>query len=265
MLVNSVIIVLREVLEAALMISVLLAVSRRLRLALNWLIIGIAVGIGSAFVYAHYLGPVSELFDGVGQELLDAVFHFGAFAALALILYLIARQHGGVGTRSRALPVAMTLAVALATCREGSEIIIYVSGFLTQNNFYSSVGIGSLAGAGIGFSIGVLFYYVLLALPARRALWLSLVLLGFAAAGMCAQATKLLIQADWLTIAGPLWDSSGIIAENSLAGELLYALMGYEASPSALEVSAYLGSLVVLVTAVSLGWLMHTRVRMESI
>ena len=101
----------------------------------------------------------------------------------------------------------------------------------------------------------MLFYYLLLALPARRTLLISLILLSLTAAGMCAQATKLLIQADWISVAGPLWNTSGILPEESLAGQLLYALIGYEASPSAAEVAIYAGSLAIMAGSLCTGWI----------
>ena len=113
--------------------------------------------------------------------------------------------------------------------------------------------LGSLAGAAIGFSVGVLFYYLLLAMAPQRALLLSLLLLGLAASVMSAQATGLLIQADWISVAGPIWDSSALIAEDSLTGQLLYALIGYEASPSATEAVIYAASAGVMAISVLIG------------
>jgi high-affinity iron transporter len=254
MLINSVVIVLREVLEAALMVSVLLAASRLLQISSRWLVIALTLGLVGAATYGQLLDPISELFEGVGQELFNALLQYAAFAALAVVSFLIARYRGGLGGQKSILPTMMAAAVALAVTREGSEILIYVTGFVQITDFFSSVGVGSLAGAAIGSSVGVLFYYLLLALPLRRALTISLVLLGLAAAGMSAQATGLLIQADWITVAGPVWDSSGFIAEDSLTGQLLYALIGYEASPSAIEVTTYVASIIVMALSVIVGW-----------
>ena len=254
MLINSVVIVLREVLEAALMVSVLLAASRLLQITSRWLVVALTLGLVGAAAYGQFLDPISELFEGVGQELFNALLQYAAFAALAIVAFLIARQRSGLGGEKSILPGMMAMAVALAVIREGSEVLIYVTGFVQISNFLSSVGIGSLAGAAIGSSVGVLFYYLLLALPPRRALLISLTLLGLAASGMSAQATGLLIQADWISIAGPVWDSSRFIAEDSLTGQLLYALIGYEASPSATEVITYLASIAVMAVSVVLGW-----------
>jgi high-affinity iron transporter len=66
---------------------------------------------------------------------------------------------------------------------------------------------------------------------------------------MTLQATALLIQADWLPADYPLWDSSALLAEQSVAGQLLYALVGYEATPTALQLGAYLTAVLVILGA----------------
>jgi high-affinity iron transporter len=254
MLVNSVIIVLREVLEAALMISILLALAQRTGLGRRWLLVAFLLGSPVAVAYASLLGPISDLFGGVGQELTNAAMQFGVFGSLVVVVLQVARGRGGPTRASRVLPIALASSVTLSVAQEGAEIFVYVAGFMQMDGFVSSVTIGSLTGAAIGFSVGVLFYYLLLALPGRRALAISLILLGLIGASMCIQATSLLIQADWLQSGPPLWDTSALIAEQSLIGQLLYALAGYEASPSAMEAIMYLAGLASVVTAAVLGW-----------
>jgi high-affinity iron transporter len=56
---------------------------------------------------------------------------------------------------------------------------------------------------------------------------------------MMSQATQLLIQVDYLPTAFPLWDTSNLISERSVTGQVLYALIGYEATPVFLQVIAY--------------------------
>ena len=70
---------------------------------------------------------------------------------------------------------------------------------------------------------------------------------------MSMQVMKSLIQADVISGQTAVWDTSNLIAEDSLPGQLLYALVGYEASPTAIEALAYGGSLVLVVIAVMLG------------
>ena len=167
MLLNSVVIVLREALEAALMISILLALSRILDMRVRWVAVALVLGLLSAALYGSSLSTISDLFDGVGQEVTNATMQYLVFALLVYCLYRLSRN-GQAGTVT--LTVAMALAVMLAIAREGSEILVYVSGFLHSEDFFTSVAIGSTIGAIIGISVGVLFYYLLLALPPGRAL-----------------------------------------------------------------------------------------------
>jgi len=249
MLLNSVVIVLREVLEAALLMSVFLASARFLQIRNRWVVAALAAGIVGAVVYGYLLDPVSNLFDGVGQEVCNALLQLGAFALLAGTVYQIPRRVSEPGKSAAMLVTFMAITVALAITREGAEILIYVSGFWGLNDFLSAVAVGSVIGACIGFSVGVLIYYLLLAQPIRLALPTSVLLILLIGAGMTSQAIRLLIQADWISVSGPVWDTSHILSEQSLTGQLLYALVGYEASPSSIEVFAYVGSLTVLVAA----------------
>jgi high-affinity iron transporter len=246
MLLNSVVIVLREVLEAALLMSVFLASASLLSVRNYWVVIALTSGLLGAALYGYSLAPISELFDGVGQEVGNASLQFLAFVCLTAVAFQIPRRIANPGSKQTTVLIFMALTTALAITREGAEIIVYVSGFTGMSDFFSAVAIGSIVGACIGFSVGVLIYYLLRALPARHTLPTILILLMLIAAGMASQATRLLIQADWLSAAGAVWDTSAILSEQSLPGQLLYALVGYEASPSMIEVLVYLGSIALV-------------------
>lgn len=246
MLLNSVVIVLREVLEAALLLSVFLACAAILRLGRRWALIAIVTGLLGAFVYGYQLDPISGLFDGVGQEIINALLQYATFVSLGVAVFLIGRRLADAQQPYSMLATLMAAAVALAITREGSEILVYVSGFWSFDEFFSAVAVGSIIGACIGFSTGVLIYYLLVAQTSKHALSVSLVLLVLIAAGMSSQATRLLIQADWISTAGPLWNTSWLLPEESLPGQLLYALLGYEASPAAIEVAVHVGSMLLV-------------------
>lgn len=253
MLLNSVIIILREVLEAALLMSVFLASARFLKTRNRWVLAALTAGLGGAVVYGYVLDPVSELFDGVGQEICNALLQFGTFVLLTAVVFQIPRRVAYPDRSAATLVALLALTVAAAITREGAEILVYMSGFWSLDDFLSAVVVGSVIGACIGASVGVLIYYLLLAQPIRHALPTAVVLLHLVGAGMASQATRLLIQADWISASGAVWDTSHILSEQSLAGQLLYALIGYEASPSGAEVAVYLGSLLVLATAFVVG------------
>jgi len=257
MLLNSVVIVLREVLEAALLMSVLLASSRFLNIRNRWVIFALAAGLLGATTYGYFLEQVSDLFNGVGQEVGNAMLQFGTFALLTAVVFHIPRRVNSPQSSPTAIVTLMALTVAMAITREGAEILVYVSGFWNVSDFFSAVAIGSVIGACIGFSVGVLIYYLLLSQPIKHALPTSIALLLLVAAGMASQATRLLIQADWISTAGAIWDTSSILPEQSLAGQLLYAMVGYEASPAGVEVVVYVASLLFIMVAFFAGRLVN--------
>lgn len=252
MLLTSVILVLQELLEASLIISVLLAYSVHQGISRRWIWPALALGIGCALVYAQQVNRVSEWFDYVGLEVVNASIQF--VICLCLILFFLLRigfkpRQQALNSNTRHWQLLMCLVVCLAIAREGFEILLYESGFIGNSN-QPSVLLGSFLGAGIGISAGALIYYGLITMNRLWGQRLLLVLLAIFAGNMASQGTILLIQADWLPSGQPLWNSSGIIAEDSIIGQLLYALIGYEASPSPLQAGGYgLLCLLVLVLA----------------
>jgi high-affinity iron transporter len=242
MLINSVILILREVLEAALIVSVFLALSQKLQLSKRWLMPALLFGFVSAAIYALNIQAISQTFEGVGQEILNASIHLMICAGIALFVFVIKNDQN-----HQRILLSMMCCVMLAITREGSEIIIYIQGLIAIPELRYPVIIGSIIGAGIGVSVGVFFYYLIANLTFINGLRLGLFLLIFIAGGMVLQSTQLLIQADIISSQQALWNSSSFISERSLVGQLLYALIGYEATPTPIQVYAYICSLFIMI------------------
>ena len=254
MLLNSVILVLREVLEAAVLVSVLLALSRSLGQRLHWVAWALPLAVLGSLWFAASMDTLTDALDGAGQEVANAALQLMVFACAVAVIFLEGVWRTG---RWPAMCALMLAAVTLALVREGSEIWIYVSGFAAAPDLREAVLAGSVIGAGIGVSLGILLYSSLMALPPdwRRAA--CLVLLALVGAGMVMQATMLLEQVDWLEAGRPLWDTSFLVSEASFTGELLYAVVGYEATPSAVQVMLYCASLAIAVAAFVVSRLMR--------
>lgn len=252
MLLSSVVLVLREVLEAALLFSLLMALSVRLRISLRWVLVALVAGTLGAAICGFNIDRISELYDGVGQEVLNAALQLGIFVFLCMVAVTAVLRARGFAVPLQLLPALMAMCVVLAITREGSEIMIYLAGFLQIGGQRAAVLTGSIIGAGIGVSIGAVFYFAILTLQPGSAIVVGGALIALIAAGMTLQATELLIQADWLPADYPLWDSSAILSEQSVTGQLLYALVGYEATPTALQLLVYLAAVIVILGAAAL-------------
>ncbi|GAB4353543.1 MAG: hypothetical protein Kow0073_09800 [Immundisolibacter sp.] len=234
-LIDSVVVVLREVLEFALLVGILLAAGARTGQSGGWLRAAVPGGLVGAGAFAAAMRPLSAWFGGVGYELTNAALHIAVYGLLLGCIGLLAKRHH---SRPPA-PFAWLAgcATAAAMTREVSEILLYLTAFAGRPQALPDLLLGSLLGAGVGFSLGALLYYLLCELPARSGRPVLLVLLALVGGSMGSQATALLVQADWLPARAPLWDSSAWLPEGSLPGQLLYALVGYEATPDPWRVS----------------------------
>lgn len=239
MLLNIIVIVLRETLEASVLISLLLAIGQRSRLGLAWLLPALALGFVGAAIYAWNLRAISEWFDYVGQEVVNAALQYSIYICL-LVVCAWRDKLSAVW-----LLVLMSLTVVLAITHEGGELVVFYSGFLQAGEPWLNAATSGFIGLAIGLSVGVLCFYLLATI--KPAVAVGNILLCLVAAGMALQATQLLIQADWLSAAQPVWNSNPLLAESSTAGQLAYAVFGYEATPSLPEVSAYLAALLLIV------------------
>jgi high-affinity iron transporter len=260
MTLSAVIIVLREVLEAALVLSLLVSTSRLVALSCRGIIAGILLGLAGAVTVTLLMDAVSESFDGVGQEVLNVVL-LGAIVVL-LLVYAAGLYHHRVkdsGLVNSLLLVVSCLVVAMAITREGMEIIIFMYGFSADPREMLPVLVGGAIGAGIGISLGMLIYYILINLPERIATIVPLLLLALVASGMASQAVVYLMQGGLIESQLPVWDTSGWVAETSVTGQLLYALLGYEATPTRMQLGAYGFTLLVYMLVIATArWLRGT-------
>ena len=153
MLPTSVIIVLREVLEAALLISMLGAVSQMLGLSRRWAGPGIGIGLLGALTYSLGIDSIAQWFDGFGQEFVSATMQALIYLLLVSIALLTLRRARHEDASTRYIPMLMALAVALALTREGFEILVYLYGFSSIFSQLVTVSMGAIIGAGIGISL----------------------------------------------------------------------------------------------------------------
>ncbi|MAM69543.1 MAG: hypothetical protein CMP91_00175 [Gammaproteobacteria bacterium] len=258
MFLDTVILVLQEILEAALIISVFLALIRHFHDLKPgsftpghlWIPAAVLIGVSGAWIYAFYMPDITQWFDYVGLEIVNSALQIMIIILLLCFCYMVTLERLEKSPRLNLLvAICLTLLVSLGIIREVSEIIIYAQGILSNPENYSPVLLGSLIAIGIGASSGIILYYVLINLHGLWGLRICLILLALFAGNMASQASLLLIQADWLPYTVELWDSSALLPEYSVTGQLLYALIGYEANPSLLQVCVYIGAVLLILTS----------------
>jgi high-affinity iron transporter len=245
------IIVFREALEAALVISIVLAATKGVARHGLWVGGGTLLGLAGAGLVAGFADGLSSLASGTGQEIFNAAVLFSAVAMLGWHnVWMtrhgreIAREMKSVGhdVSVGAKPLsALALVVGLAVLREGSETVLFLYGVATADagGWRHMLAGGALGLAG-GAAVAIGIYFGLLRVPARHLFsvtgWLILLL----AAGMASQGAAFLVQGDLLpALRDPIWDTSAILSDPSLVGQVLHVLAGYTARPYGIQVLFY--------------------------
>jgi len=247
----TLIIVLRELIEAGLIIGIVLAATRGVAGRSRWIGGGIAAGVLGAGVVALLTGAISQAFEGVGQELFNVAVLVIAAGMLTWHTVWMAR-HGreiaaemnaagsAVASGDRTL-FALAVVVGIAVLREGSEIVLFLYGIAISGQ-ERPVGMILGAGAGIALGAGVsaLMYLGLLRIPMRHFFAATGVMIALLTAGLAAQAVGFLEQAGVVDVLSTaLWDSSPVLPQDSLFGKVLHTLVGYMDHPSGAELLAY--------------------------
>ncbi|MEO8779100.1 MAG: FTR1 family protein [Rhodanobacter sp.] len=250
--------VFREVLEAALIVTVVAAATRGVARR-GWFIGGgIGLGVLGAVLVAAFAGAIANAASGVGQELFNACVLFAAVLMIGWhVIWMSSHgrelaQHmkavgGEVQTGASSLSLLLAV-VALAVLREGSEIVLFLYGMVAG-------GAGGLApglaiGIAGGTTVGFLLYFGLLRIPLRYFFTATNWMLVLLAAGLASSAARYLVQANLLPqLGGQIWNSSWLLSDGSVLGKMLHILIGYDARPSGIQLVFY----TVVVVALLLG------------
>jgi high-affinity iron transporter len=254
-MVGALIIVLREVIEAGLIVGIVLAATRTLPSRGLYVAAGILAGLLGAALVAAFAGALSNAFAGSGQELFNAAILGIAVIMLGWHNIWMARHGRQIGedmdqlgrdvlSGSRSL-TALAIVVAVAVLREGSEVVLFLYGVVISSGESGlSLGLGGLLGLLLGAGISAFTYTGLAVIPPRHLFRVTSVLIAFMAAGMAAQSVAFLEQADIATALGDaVWNTSSVLADNSIAGRVLHTLLGYTGKPTELQLVVYLATL----------------------
>lgn len=259
----TLLLVFREVLEAALIVSIVAAATRGVASRGLWISSGLAIGVIGAVVVAFFASGIAEAMSGMGQEWFNAIVLFAAVLMIGWHVIWMAK-HGrelsqqmkqvgsAVSDGSRPM-TALLLVVALAVLREGSEVVLFGYGLLAGGSTMSSLAIGGVLGIVLGVAVGFAMYFGLLKIPMRHFFSATNGLLVLLAAGLASSAAGKLVQADALpTLVDTLWDTSWLLSDQSWLGTTLNILVGYTAQPSGIQMAFYAATVALLLLGMRL-------------
>jgi high-affinity iron transporter len=251
------IIVFREVLEASLIVSIVLAAAKGIAGRNAWVGAGIAAGFVGAILVASFAGALAEAAQGIGQELFNSIILMTAVVMLGWHNVWMS-SHGkemaknvgiiGKEVMAGARPLyALAVVTGVAVLREGSETVLFLYGIASSGGGVADMAVGGLLGIAGGIAMGAGLYFGLLRIPMRHLFTVTNWMILLVAAGMASQAAGFLVQADLLPALGTsVWDTSWLLTETSVVGKILHALIGYVSRPAGVQVLFYVTTLVVI-------------------
>jgi len=252
---QALLITLREGLEAALIVSIVLAylarTGNRDKFSSVWLGTGAAV-LASLIVGGAIFATVGEL-EGTAEQLFEGLAMLVAVGVLSYMVIWMKRQAINIKAHlqaqvNEALHSRSTLAVAVLAfvivVREGVETALFMFAATRTATAWEST-IGGLAGLIVAVVLGYLLYAGGRRINLRTFFNVTGVLLIVFAAGLFAHAVHELEEAGVIPIiVEHVWDINYILNENEGVGSFLKALFGYNGNPSLLEVISYVLYLV---------------------
>ena len=250
----SFLLALREGLEAALIIGIVLGALRKFnRGDLDRLVWGgAASAVALSVVVAFALQTVGASLEGAAEQIFEGLTMLLAAGVLTWMIFWMQRQARNIkgdleadvhqATLSTSGKALFSLAF-LAVLREGVELALFLTAAGLAAGARQTLA-GGLLGLGAAAVLGWLIFSTTVRLNLRNFFQVTSVLLLLFAAGLVAHGVHEFNEVGWIpAIVEPLWDTNPILDENSITGSLLKALFGYNGDPSLTEVLAYLAFL----------------------
>lgn len=259
---SSYLLSLREGIEAALIIGILLGAIRLIKRpdllsavwfgALSAIILSILSAVLLTSLGLELEGTAEVIFEGFTMLIAAALLTWMIFWMSGYSLTLKAALETDIQRASHFGGRAIFLVAFIAVLREGIELAL----FLTASAFVAG-SFQTLLGAVLGLGTAVLLGWSLFAstirLDLRRFFQVTSILLILFAAGLFAHGVHEFIEIGWLpAIVENVWDTSFILSKESVAGQLMGALFGYNPSPDLTEVIAYIAYFVAI--GIGLQW-----------
>ncbi len=255
---SALLITLREGLEAALIIGIILAYLARTdnRQAFKpiWVGVSLAVAVSLVAGVAIFIlvgelgGTAEEVFEGIAMFLAVGVLTWMIFwmrkQAVNIKLHLHAQLHSVLTSGSS---FALIMLAFVVVVREGIETVLFLfaSTRVTESALLSTAG--GLLGLVLAVAIGYSLYKGASRLNLRTFFNVTSIFLIMFAAGLLAHGIH---EFHEVGIIPPLvehvWDINHVLPEKETLGRFLTAITGYNANPSLVEMVAYAAYLTLV-------------------
>lgn len=246
---SSYILSLREGLEAALVLGIVLGALRqthRLDLSASvWLgagsaaILSLATAILLTRLGLELKDPAEAIFEAITMILAAAILTWMIFWMSQRARYLKSDLESGVQRASQVGKWSLFGLAFLAVLREGVELALFLTAAAFSSGAQQTI-LGTLFGLGTAVLLGWALFASTLRLDLKRFFQVTGILLIFFAAGLVSHSLHEFNELGWVPpVIAHVWDLNHLLNDQSTLGQLLAALFGYNGNPSLTEVLAY--------------------------
>lgn len=248
---------LREGIEAALIIGIVLGALRKMKRSemipavwygtITALAVSLVAGIALTAFGLSLEGAAEQIFEGIAMLL--------AAGVLTWMIFWMSRQASSIKGEleadvKRAAQTSGTRAMFslafLAVVREGIELALFLTAATFATDAQSTI-LGALLGLGAAVLLGWGIFASTVRLNLRRFFQVTGFLLILFAAGLVAHGVHEFNEVSWIPpIIEHVWDLNPVLDEDSILGSMLKALFGYNGNPSLTEVLAYIAYYVAI-------------------
>jgi high-affinity iron transporter len=255
------VIALREGIEAALIVSIVLAYLKQLgrsdRSKLVWWGTGLAVGLSAVLGTAIF--ALGADFEGTAEQVFEGLVTLTAVGVLTWMIFWMRRQGARiksdlqhkVDTALVAGGLALAALAFFAVLREGVETALFLfaaaEGTAVEGGAVGAQLVGAALGLVLAVVLGVLLYRGGIRMNLRTFFRITGAILIVVAAGLFAYSVHELQEAGWFPfLEAHAYDVSATLPDDEGIGAVLRGLVGFNADPGVLEVLAWATYLVVI-------------------
>lgn len=263
-MISSFLLSLREGLEAALIIGIVIGMLKKLnRTQLSPVVwAGVISAVIASLLAAVTLQLFGATLEGTAEQVFEGSAMLLAAGVLTWMIFWMQRQSHTLrseleaGVRQAASGAgkqALFSLAFLAVLREGVELALFLSAAAITAGGQATL-IGGILGLVLAAVLGWMLFATTMRLDLRRFFQVSSILLLLFAAGLVAHGVHEFNEAGWIPpVVEQLWDINPVLPENSAIGLLLKALFGYNGNPSLTETLAYVLYILGILSGLRLG------------
>ena len=257
---STFLIALREGLEAALIVGILVAylvkTGRNHLLAPLW--VGVSVAIAASLALGGFLSFTSAELSARGEEFFAGTTSFLAVGFVTWMVFWMKRAarglrdelHGKVDAAIGAGRTAIAVTAFIAVVREGLETALFVYTNFKTVGAASSATVGLVLGLALAVALGYLIYNRSVRINLGKFFQVTGTALVIVAAGVLSYGIHEYQELGWLPgVDAYVWDVTSWMAKDSILATVLAGSIGFDTTTSWLQfivAGAYIGAILWL-------------------